>query len=209
MSFAASAPPSGVAPSPSAVFLRRALADQAHVGAIAPTSLTLAGRMARLIPDRPGLRVLELGAGTGAISGVIAERLPAGAVHLALDRDPDLLAVLKQTAPSAIPVTGDAADLREHLAARDLGGVDVVLSSLPWSNFDATTQGRIVDTVRSSLSPAGVFATIAYRPTRLRGSSRRFRRLLDASFRHVAASATTWANLPPARLIVAHGPRRG
>jgi phosphatidylethanolamine/phosphatidyl-N-methylethanolamine N-methyltransferase len=190
-----------------ALFLRRALADQAHVGAVAPTSTTLAHRMSRLVPVRPGLRVVELGAGTGAVSSAVATRLAPASTHLALDRDPALLVALEQAVPSAIPVPGDATDLAEHLATHGLENVDVVLSTLPWSNFSDATQRRILEQVRAALVPSGFFATIAYRPTRARSSSRRFRRLLGASFTDVTVSATTWANLPPARLVVAREPR--
>lgn len=191
-----------------ALFLRRALTRQRTVGAVAPTSTALARRMARLLPRGPGVRVVELGAGTGAISSAIGDRLGPDAVHLALERDRALVARLAEAAPAATVVCGDAARLGEHLARRGIDGVDAVLSSLPWSNFAADTQERILDQVAAALGPAGSFATIAYRPTRLNPASRRFHRLLEARFAQVVVSATTWANLPPARLVVAHGPRR-
>lgn len=190
---------------PHAAFLRRVVSDQAAMGAVAPTSTVLARRMAELVPPTPGLRVLELGAGTGAISAAIGRRLGADAVHLAVDRDAELIAGLAVVAPRAIAVRADAADLLDVLAAHGLEGVDVVLSSLPWSNFPAVVQDRLLSAVRAALADDGVFATIAYRPTRLRASSRRFHGRLHATFAQVVPSATTWANVPPARLLVAHG----
>jgi phosphatidylethanolamine/phosphatidyl-N-methylethanolamine N-methyltransferase len=190
-----------------AAFLRRVVTDQANIGAIAPTMPILARRLAGLIPPTPGLRVVELGAGTGAVSTAIGPRLGRGAQHFALERDPDLLAALETRAPWARRIPGDAAELVSHLAALDVDEVDVVISALPWGYFDAGLQRRIMAEVCSVLVPGGVFATIACLPTRLNPRSRSFRTTLEASFKEVVVTSVTWANLPPARLLVCRGPR--
>lgn len=189
------------------LFLRRALADQRAVGAVAPTSAVLGRRIAELVPDDRGTRVLEMGAGTGAISRAVVPRLGPAGSYVAVERDPALLGALTAAAPGATVVGGDAADAAEHLAAAGLEAVDVVVSSLPWSNVDDATQDRLLAAVVDALTPTGTFVTIAYRPTRLRRSSRRFHARLSASFARVVTSSTTWANLPPARLLVARGLR--
>lgn len=202
---------SGLPPRPGprhrTTFLRRALTDQATIGAIIPTSATLAARLASLVAPTPGLRVLELGAGTGAISAAIGPRLGAGAVHVALERDPTLLASVGRVAPGAVRIAGDAAELIAHLDSVGITEVDVIVSSLPWSNFEPVFADRVLGAVCSVLAPAGLFATIAYRPTRLNPHSRRFQRRLDSSFTKVVATSTTWTNLPPARLLICRHPR--
>ena len=190
-------------------FLRSALTDQAAIGALAPTTATLAARIAALVPPDPGLRVVELGAGTGAISAAIADRLGPGARHVAVERDARLLAAVARQAPRATRVHGDARDLVAHLHRAGLTGADVVISSLPWSNFPAELSRRILAQVCAVLGRSGTFATIAYRPDGLTPRARAFRGLLDASFAQVVRSSTTWASLPPARLLVGHGPRPG
>jgi phospholipid N-methyltransferase len=190
-----------------AAFLRRVITDQANIGAIAPTFPRLARRLAGLIPPTPGLRVVELGAGTGAVSTAIGPRLGPGARHFALERDPDLLVALETRAPWAQRIPGDAAELVSHLAALEVDEVDVVISALPWGYFDGDLQRRIMAEVCSVLVPGGMFATIACLPTRLNPRSRTFRTILEASFKEVAMTSPTWANLPPARLLICHGPR--
>jgi phosphatidylethanolamine/phosphatidyl-N-methylethanolamine N-methyltransferase len=192
-----------------AAFLRRVITDQASIGAVAPTFPILARRLAELVPSSPNLRVLELGAGTGAISAAIGPRLGPGAQHLALERDPALLATLEHRAPWALRLPGDAAELSSHLATVGVNKVDVVISALPWSYFDAALQRKILAEVCSVLIPDGVFATIVCRPARLNPRSRAFRAIADASFEQVGTTSTTWANLPPARLLVCRGPRNG
>jgi phosphatidylethanolamine/phosphatidyl-N-methylethanolamine N-methyltransferase len=174
-----------------ATFLRQALRSQASIGAIAPTSAIVARQMAGLIsPDRD-LTVVGL-----------APR----SRHLAVEREPDLLAVLEQVAPWADRVLGDACELGDRLAELDVFQADVVLSSLPWGNFPADLQQRILAQVTRVLARDGVFAAIAYRPTRLAPRSRAFRSTLHEAFGEVVTSSTLWANLPPARLYVCRRP---
>lgn len=187
-----------------APFLRQVVLNRAAMGAVAPTSGPVARRMADLVPERPGVVVVELGAGTGAISAALGPKLAGRGEHIAVERHAEMLEVLRTTAPWARRVHGDARELDTLLDGA--GPVDAVLSTLPWSCFDATTQRVILGRVVDVLAPDGVFATVAYRPTGLRASGRRFHRMLRYSFREVLDSATIWANLPPARLVVCRRP---
>jgi phosphatidylethanolamine/phosphatidyl-N-methylethanolamine N-methyltransferase len=190
-----------------AAFLRRAITDQTAIGAVAPTLPFLARRLAGLVPPTPGLRVLELGAGTGAVSTAIGPRLGPGALHIAVERDPELLATLEHRAPWALRMAGDAAEVGSQLAASDIPEVDVVISALPWGYFAPPVQRRILGEICSVLVPGGLFATIVCRPARLNPRSRGFRALAESAFKEVVATGTTWVNIPPARLLVCRGPR--
>lgn len=187
-------------------FVLQALRSLTRIGAIAPTSPGVARRMASLVPPGPGRIVVELGAGTGAISAAIGPRLGEGARHLAVEREPELLDALRRKAPWAEQVLGDAQDLSGRLKDLGVSQADVVLSSLPWANFDPDLQRRILGQVIESLAPDGLFATIAYRPTRMTERSRAFRAALLTSFDDVSISPTLWANLPPTRLYVCRAP---
>ncbi|WP_037064096.1 class I SAM-dependent methyltransferase [Pseudonocardia acaciae] len=190
-------------------FARKALREQSTMGALVPTSRCLSRRMASMVPSAPGACVVELGAGTGAISREIGLRLGCDAVHIAVDRDPVMLAALAHRAPWARRLVGDAADLADLLRDNGIDGAHVVLSSLPWSFFPPPTRARILDQIASVLLPGGTFVTIAYRPTRLMPRARAVRAALDDTFETVIPSATTWANVPPARLYLCRHARRG
>ena len=179
------------------------------MGAIAPTSSAVANKMAELIAPDPWLTVVELGAGTGAISVAIGPRLGPDARHIAVERETELLDVLQRKAPWAQRVNCDVRELCGQLAERDVPKAEVILSSLPWSNFSAEAQRAMLGQVTKLLTKDGVFATIAYRPTRLTPRSRRFRAALRESFGEVVPTATMWANLPPARLYICRRPRTG
>lgn len=190
--------------------LHRAVTDQAHMGAVAPTSRPLARRVAEFVPRTPGLRVLELGAGTGTgtISTAIGLRLGAASRHIALDRDRDLLAALDRSAPWAQQLVGEVGELDSVLSAAQVDTVDVVISSLPWSNFGPSAQRLVLKHITTVLEPGGVFATVAYRPARLIYGMWTFRAALHDSFVRVHTSATERRSVPPARAIICRGPRR-
>jgi phospholipid N-methyltransferase len=189
-------------------FLRHALVDQVRIGAIAPTSPALAQRLARLVPPTPELRVLELGAGTGAISAAIGPRLGPGARHFALEREPALVAALTRTAPWASVIVADATELKVRLAELGVSSVDLVISTLPWSYFTSTMQSTILAQVRSVLTAQGQFATVSCLTARFNPRSRVFQSQLDAAFARVETTPVSWANIPPARLLICQSPRR-
>lgn len=189
------------------MFLNRALRNQGRVGAIAPTSSAVARRIAGLIAPDPCLTVVELGAGTGAISAEVGPRLGPGSRHIAVEREPELLAVLASTAPWAERVNCDVRELCGQLAELEVHQADVILSSLPWGIFSLEDQRVLLGQVTRLLSKDGVFAAIAYRPTRLAPRSRAFRSALAESFGEMVPTATMWANLPPTRLYICRRPR--
>jgi phosphatidylethanolamine/phosphatidyl-N-methylethanolamine N-methyltransferase len=206
-----------VAGEPKRVFLRRVMRDQLTVGAVAPTSRVLARAIVDVVGPLSDRLVVELGAGTGAISSAVGPRRGPGTCHVAIERDPVMLAEIEAVAPWAVRLPGDAVDLAALLAAAGLidtsatgavvgGGVDVVLCSLPWSYFSDALRARILEQIGRVLAPGAVFATIAYRPTRLTSRSRAFRAELGSVFAEVVTTSTVWANIPPARIYVCRHP---
>ena len=159
--------------------------------------------------------VLEVGAGTGAVSRVLADLLgpedtldlveanPRFARLLAADlrTDPRLTAHRDRISLLAAPV----ADLDPQ--AR----YDVIVSGLPFANFHPAEVSGLLARYLAALKPGGHLTYFGYRgTTRLRalvGTSRSLTRhsgvthVLD-SFQqtHGADSRTVWGNVPPARV---------
>lgn len=192
---------------PRRAFLAAAVRSPGQIGAVAPSSPRLADLLASVVPTHGTPTVVELGPGTGSVSAAIAERLPTGARHLAVELDPRLAAYLRRTRPDMEVVDGDAEHLTGLLAARSVPGVDAVVSGLPWSLFGGATQRAILDQVAMAIGPTGAFATFAYTHTAPMTTARRFRRMLAEVFDEVVVSRTVWRNLPPAYAYVCRRPR--
>ena len=188
-------------------FLAAVLRNPAQVGAVMPTSDGMAELLTRIVPRTGTPVVVELGPGTGAVTGVIDDRLPAAARHIAIELDPEMASYLQRTHPGLEVIEGNAVKLGALLAERDLGHADAVVSGLPWSLFDDDMQETILGQIAELVGPTGAFTTFAYRHGLLLPAARRFRRALRETFDEVLISATVWRNVPPAFVYVCRRPR--
>lgn len=187
-------------------FLVRALCHPAIVAAPAPTGGRLAARTATVVPDDRPVTVVELGAGTGALTAAIAVRIAPGSRLVAIELDPHLAAHLRAGFADVEVVEGDATQLASILAGLGVGRVDAVVSSLPWTFLPpAARRGLLADIVRV-LAPDGVFTMIRV-CTALPGRVRAVQSDLAAVFADVQEDRPVWQNLPPATLVTCRHPR--
>lgn len=184
-------------------FLRRALSRPGRTGAVLPTSTAMAAAATAVVP--PTGTVVELGAGTGALCDAVRARLAPGARYVAVELDPELVAHLRERRPWLEVLEGDAADLPALLAAVEVGPVDAVVSSLPWTLLPPARRRATLDAVVATMAPGAVFTTISLctaAPSRVRA----LRALLAESFDEVRSGPTVWRSVPPGRVLAA---RRG
>lgn len=174
------------------LFWRRVITDPLRMGAIAPSAPCLARRMARQARVRPGEAVVELGAGTGAVTrALIAGGVPEDRLIL-VERDRHLHAYLEERFPGATVIHGDAARLNSLLPEPWRGRVSTVVSGLPLVNFSRRDCDAIVHAAFAVLAPEGRFVQYTYSPfSPLR------RERLGIEGRKVAFAAF---NLPPATI---------
>lgn len=188
-------------------FIAAVLRNPAQVGAVVPTSEAMADLLTRIVPRSGAPVVVELGPGTGAVTGVIDDRLDPQARHIAVELDPEMAAYLQRTHPGLEVIEGNAVKLGALLAEHDVEHADAVVSGLPWSLFDDETQGLILGQIAELIGPSGAFTTFAYRHGLLLSAARRFRRALHETFDEVLVTATVWRNVPPAFVYVCRRPR--
>ena len=179
----------GMAPS---LFLREWMHHPAAIGAVWPSSTRLAHRMAACVPRSGDGLVVELGAGTGAVtqalldSGIAAHRL------VVVERSARFVGYLRRRFPGVTVLHGDALRLAALLPAGSK--VDAIVSSLPLRSLAQTDARTIVAQWQQVLRLGGRAIQFTYD---LRGSLRH----RPAGLRH-RGSHLVWANLPPARIFV-------
>lgn len=195
----------GVGTSDLRAFLDVVVRRPGLMGAFAPSSPAVAATVARVVPRADKPVVVELGAGTGAISDAIGARLTTGARHVALEIDPDLADHLRHTRPNLEVIEGDAANLGAHLTELVPGPVDAVVSSLPWTLLAADQQTSVLRQVGQVLEPNGAFTAIQHL-TAVPARARAFRRRLEREFDEVVVTKTVWRSLPPARVYICRRP---
>ena len=184
------------------LFLREFVRAPLRTASVIPSSRSLAEQMIRPLLGRDWSRrppvVLELGPGTGAFTRVIQEVAPAGTRHLGIELNPAMAQHLSTAFPAVEVVVGAAADLPRLLSRRDVDGVDLIISGLPWQSFAGPGGHRLVSTIAGCLAPGGTYTQFTYSWTRWAPPARRQHRSLSEKFDEVQVSRTIWRNLPPA-----------
>jgi len=173
------------------------------VGAIAPSSQRLARAMVNGLSLRqdPGVHVVELGPGTGAVTGEIARRLPPDAACLAIDVDPVFSARVAARWPQIASVCDRAERLVEIARARDLLPVDHIVSGLPFASLPVSSARAIVQAIVSSLRPGGTFTTFQYVHAYGFSSAVSVRQTLTREMGSSPARTLVLGNLPPALVL--------
>jgi phosphatidylethanolamine/phosphatidyl-N-methylethanolamine N-methyltransferase len=115
----------------SCLFLRKFLRHGTRVASFTPSSRSLAAAMCRWIdPARPQT-IVEVGAGTGAVTVAAAATMHPNSRLIAIELDPDFAAILRSRCPHVLAVCGNVRDIDAHLTSLAIDRIDVLLSGLP------------------------------------------------------------------------------
>lgn len=149
------------------LFLGKFLKHGTAIASLAPSSPWLSRATVRNIDWARARVLVELGAGTGPITRVLAEKAHPECRVVVLERDPDFARLLQERfsgLPNFDVIEGDVRDLSGMLADRGIAAADYVVSGLPVPSFPKNLQTDLFQTVRSILSPAGTYNQITELP---------------------------------------------
>ncbi|NUQ95578.1 MAG: methyltransferase domain-containing protein, partial [Streptomyces sp.] len=174
----------------------------------------------RVRPPRP-LAVLEVGAGTGAITRELLPQLPRGSRLDIVEANPRFAGLLRHLVDESRGLADRLAQVKVHqvlLEELDTDErYDLIVSGLPLTNFTPVQVEGIMARYLELLHPSGTLTYFAYVGTRMarcltasRAESRRHAAVdqVMAAYRRNYATAhwTVWANLPPAHVWHLRGP---
>ena len=197
------------------LFFREFLRNFHTTGAILPSGRYLAAALSRFVgePSHQPRRILEVGPGTGAVTGrILAAMRPGDRIDL-VELNRSFVEQLERrfsVEPAFRAVAGSARVL--HCAVEDLPPgepYDLIVSGLPLNNFAVADVERILAALWALLAPGGTlsfFEYMAVRPlrtlvsgrserARLRGIGQAMRAVLDG--REIRRDAV-WLNVLPA-----------
>ena len=138
--------------------------DKKGVGALIPTSIHTARRMASIIEPQSGLPVLELGAGTGVITKAILERGIRPDRLTSVEYSKDFYERLIRRFPGVDFRLGDAFALDEVLGERRLEQFDCVISAVPMLSFPMTRRVALLEDLLARIPPGRPVIQITYGP---------------------------------------------
>lgn len=181
-------------------FFLEAVNNPRDIGAVMPSSPNLAMAMARWLPWDETAKVLELGPGTGAVTGALLKRGLKPDRLFAVEKSESLAGLLSHQFPMIRVIRGDAMELRRLISEHDPDPepFSVVISSLPLLNFPPHMGMTVAEQIRDVLKPGGLLVQYSY--NLVKGREERL-----YCFRRVA-SEIVLVNVPPAKVSVYESP---
>jgi len=169
-----------------------------RTGAICASSPELSRLITKDIGIERAKSVVELGPGTGAVTGFILESINPAASFFTIELNPDIIIALKKKFPKVKTYHDCASNLPSILRKEGLEKVDVVISGLPWAYFSDEVQEEILSSIVDNLPKGGVFSTFAYIQGTILPAGLSFKKRLRKYFSKVEKSQVIWMNIPPA-----------
>jgi phospholipid N-methyltransferase len=179
---------------PWAMFLKGFLKHPVMVGSIIPSSDTLITHMLKPVDWANTRLFVEYGPGVGTFCQHILKRLPADAVYIAIDTNPDFITYLGDTILDTRfrPVLGSAADVEQIVRDSGFDHADYVLSGLPFSTLPSGVGPAITKATADVLRPGGAFLVYQFRA--------KVRDFIAPHFNRIDQAMEYW-NVPPCCLF--------
>lgn len=112
------------------LFLRKLLTHGFSVAAMRPAGRALAAAHCKHVdPSRPQV-IVEIGAGTGAVTAAIAQKMHRDSLLIAVEIDQDFAAILREACPQAKVLACDARQLPAQLAMLNVSRIDLMVSCI-------------------------------------------------------------------------------
>jgi phosphatidylethanolamine/phosphatidyl-N-methylethanolamine N-methyltransferase len=175
-------------------FFWAGLAKHGQTGGIVPSQRFLIAKMIAPVPENYRGRVIELGAGSGALTLRLAARCPEARI-LSCEINPTLARDLRGNLAAArfngrVELrTGSAADLLAETAQSGIERPDYVISGIPLGNLGGAKALALIDAIRRTLGEGGMYIQFQH--------SLLDRKKISTSFRKLH-TVPVFLNFPPA-----------
>ena len=175
-------------------FLVAGLVHQTQTGAVVPSQRFLINQMISPVPARYRGRIIELGAGTGALTRRLAARCPRAHI-IACEINPRIAQDLQAGLAAAglgrkVEVVRDSAEqLLEGLTRSGADAPDFILSGIPLGNLGRETVVSLLSAIHAALAPGGMFIQFQHSLIDRKKIKARFARL---------RTVPAFLNFPPA-----------
>jgi phospholipid N-methyltransferase len=143
-------------------FLWAGLVKHGQTGGIVPSQRFLIAKMIAPVPEAYRGQIIELGAGTGALTLRLAARCP-GARILACELNPTLARDCRDNVARAghngrvEVVSASAEHLLSEVGRRGLKKPDFVISGIPLGNLGGERARSLLDAIRQTLGEGGMY----------------------------------------------------
>lgn len=179
------------------LFWGRSLRHPRQICSLFPSSPFVGRAMTNIIRDRVAPHVVELGAGTGAVTRQLI-RNGVASEHLTLvEIDPELGSHLQRTFPDLDVIVSPAQSLGRLWRERNGPPVGAIVSTLPMRLLSKPVIRSVMKSSFQVLAPGGVFVQFTYR-----SNSPVPMRMVKALGLSAERCCLVLANIPPAAIWV-------
>ena len=182
-------------------FFRILLRRPVKVGALTPSSDQLAKTMVKDLDLSNGDTVIELGAGTGALTRAIRSKMKDPECYLGIEREAEFVTYLEDRFPDMNFVNGNAEDCCEIFEESGLSPVKVIISSLPWAYWPVKVRDDVLDSIDKMMPPGCIFRTIQYAHNYPLPHVSKFRTAVNRHFGKYDKRDIVIKNIPPAFIL--------
>ncbi len=179
------------------LFLRQTLKNPLQVCSLFPSSPFVGRAMTAVLGGRIDSHVIELGAGTGAVTRQLIRNGVAPGKLTLVEIDAQLGGHLRRRFPEVDVVIGPAQDLAKMWRERNGEGVGAIVSTLPMRLFSKRLVYLVMKNSLQVLDQGGMFVQFTYRQT-----SPVPPRVVKALRLKAWRYTRVWLNLPPAAIWV-------
>jgi phosphatidylethanolamine/phosphatidyl-N-methylethanolamine N-methyltransferase len=179
-------------------FLTQFIQHPITMGAVTPSSNSLAERILESFDFEKLSVIVEYGPGTGVFTRLICKRLGKDTIFFAIEANKSMFNLVINEMPEVKCFHDCASQIKKYLRQYGVNHTDAIISGLPWASFSSELQDKILYEAVSALTEGGQFSTFAYLQGLALPSGRRFHRKLTQVFTQVETSSVIWFNLPPA-----------
>jgi phosphatidylethanolamine/phosphatidyl-N-methylethanolamine N-methyltransferase len=179
------------------LFWQQALENPKQVCSLFPSSPFVGRAMTKVLGSRIDSRIIELGAGTGAVTRQLIRNGVDPAKLTLIEIDAQLGGHLRRQFPAADVVIGPAQDLSKLWQERNGGSVGAIVSTLPMRLFSKKMIYLVMKNSLQVLEEGGMFVQFTYRQNSP-VPSRVVKALRLKAWRYTRV----WLNLPPAAIWV-------
>lgn len=192
---------------PKTTFSRSFARSPKAIGSLIPSSRFLADEVIRCADIHPGQVIVELGAGTGAITRHIHQAFPDNPL-MVLEPHPEMARGVREEYPTIEVAEAKAQQLPALMKAWGHPHIDRLVSSLPFASWSEADQDEIFNAILECLAPEGRMVTFAYVISQFTPAARRLKERLPDWFGTVEKSRVIVRNLPPAFVYILSEPKR-
>ena len=127
-------------------FLKAAVKNQKSLGAVAQSSRFLINKIMESIDLRNAKVIVELGAGVGNITKIIARNANSDARIFCFEINRDFCRQIRRNVPDkrVVIINASAEEMKDYLKKFGIGKADVLVSTLPFFNFSLGKKEKIL-----------------------------------------------------------------